>query len=420
MSRLFTRVLRRGRVLVGDVAGPPSIMDIGIDAAGRIGRLGAVLAGSGEEEIDLGGRLVVPGFVDVHQHLDKSRTIRRVENTDGTLRVAVRGYARYAAGASRDDIAERARRTAEACLARGTIAIRSHVNVDLETELRGIEALVDVRERLAGRVRLQLVAFVTGSGAGSQKTRELAEAALAAGAEVLGGAPAFAADPAALVDTLFDVAEQHDCSLDLHLDETTDPGHRHVAHVARRTRQRGFEGRVVASHCASLGAAPLDEIRPLLDELAAARVAVVALPAANLFLLGREASVLVPRGLTRVADLLAAGVQVACASDNIQDPFVPVGTGDLLEIARWTVLCGQLDPAAARSAFEMITATPAALMGQDRHGIREGAPADLVVADAEDPADLIASGPLERAVVVGGRLVAGRWGTSKGEQRCQP
>jgi cytosine deaminase len=132
------------------------------------------------------------------------------------------------------------------------------------------------------------------------------------------------------------------------------------------------------------------------------------LPAANLFLQGRDAGELPPRGLTRVRELIAAGVRVAAASDNIQDPFVPIGSGDLLEVARWTVAAGQLGLADLRAAFEMVSAAPAAILGLGASwGIRTGARADLMIADAEDIDDLVATGATDRAVLVGGRLVAG-------------
>jgi cytosine deaminase len=227
----------------------------------------------------------------------------------------------------------------------------------------------------------------------------------------VGGVPARAPDPPGFLDMLFDVATRRGCRLDLHVDETLEPRPRHLDGVIERTRALGLAGRVVASHCSLLGALDREEARPLLEGLTAAGIGVVTLPAANLFLQGREAPRLVPRGLTRVADLLAAGVPVACGSDNVQDPFVPVGSGDMLEIARWTILAGHLLADAPTTAFRMATATPARLMGLgDEYGIREGAWADLLVTDAEDVADLVRSGPLERAVFYHGRLVAGRLG----------
>jgi len=133
----------------------------------------------------------------------------------------------------------------------------------------------------------------------------------------------------------------------------------------------------------------------------------VTLPAANLFLQGRSATRLAPRGLTRVSALQAAGVTVAAGSDNIQDPFVPTGSGDLLEIARWALLAGHLGSNDLPRAYEMVTSAPAKLLGLDDHGIRAGARAELLITDAADGADLVASGPLARCVLVNGRVVAG-------------
>jgi cytosine/creatinine deaminase len=399
--------------VVADGARGPSALDVAIGADGRIARLGAALPEAGARVIDLGGRLVVPGLVDVHQHLDKSRIVREVPNPSGTLDGALDAFRRYAAGLTVEAMMRSARRTLEACLARGTVAIRSHANVDRELGGRAVEALVRLREESRDRIRLQVVAFLTSSGARSETAtaRAMLEAALDAGAEVVGGVPARAPDPPGFLDMLFDVATRRGCRLDLHVDETLEPRPRHLDGVIERTRALGLAGRVVASHCSLLGALDREEARPLLEGLTAAGIGVVTLPAANLFLQGREAPRLVPRGLTRVADLLAAGVPVACGSDNVQDPFVPVGSGDMLEIARWTILAGHLLADAPTTAFRMATATPARLMGLgDEYGIREGAWADLLVTDAEDVADLVRSGPLERAVFYHGRLVAGRLG----------
>jgi cytosine deaminase len=151
-----------------------------------------------------------------------------------------------------------------------------------------------------------------------------------------------------------------------------------------------------------------EEATRIITGLAEAGIAVVTLPAANLFLQGRETERLPPRGLTRVRELLDAGVPVAAASDNIQDPFIPIGSGDLLEIARWTIVAGHLGLTDLRTAFDMVSATPAAIIGLGNDwGIRPGARADLLITDADDTDDLVATGAKNRAVLVGGRLVAG-------------
>ena len=387
----------------------PEPLDILIDGGGRIAALEKDIADETALVVALDGRLVVPGLVDIHQHLDKSRTRSAVTNPSGTLGGASAGYAAFAASVKREDIVARADRTLAACAERGTVAIRSHTNVDPETGLRGVEAMLEVRERWRDRMTLQVVAHVT-----SGLTRRLADAeaylkgAIAAGVDAIGGVPAYSDQPLAFLDLVFRLAETSSLPIDLHIDEHLDPANVLFDALTERTRAHGMQGRVVAGHCSALSALPTDEALRIADGFAAAGIGVATLPAANLFLQGREAAALPPRGLTRVRELLDRGVPVATGSDNIQDPFVPTGTGDLLEIARWTLLAGHLGLPDLRRAFDMVSTVPAALMGlQSDWGIDVGARADLLIAPATDVDDLVASGPLQRIVLVGGRDVSG-------------
>ena len=194
----------------------------------------------------------------------------------------------------------------------------------------------------------------------------------------------------------------------MHIDEHLNAGSLLFDPLIERTRAHGMQGRVVASHSSALSALAPKEAQRIIEGLAAAGIGVITLPAANLFLQGRDADALPPRGLTRVRELHAAGVPVAAGSDNIQDPFVPTGSGDLLEIARWTLLAGHLGLNDLALAFDMVSRAPASIMGLgDDWGIREGARADLLITDADDHEDLVASGALQRTVMVGGRVVAG-------------
>jgi cytosine deaminase len=255
-----------------------------------------------------------------------------------------------------------------------------------------------------------VVAFITSSGLQipvDDAARLMAQA-LDAGADVVGGAPALAAQPLATIDMLFDLAVRRSRRLDLHVDESLDSEDRLLAHVALCAKRFGMAGRVVVGHCCSLSAMPPAMAAPLVEAVAEAGIGVVTLPASNLFLQGRGAPRLPPRGLTRVSDLLAAGVEVACAWDNIQDPFNPTGTGDLLEVCRWLFLAAHLPWDAASSLYAMAATVPAALMGLgDEFGVREGAWADLLILDAVDPTDAIMSGPLERTVLFHGRHLSG-------------
>jgi cytosine deaminase len=402
-------LLTQGRVLRTG-AKDPDRLDLAVGADGRIAALEPAIAPQAAEKVvDLAGKLVVPGLVDAHQHLDKSRTRRLVANPAATLAGASAAYRAFAAAATREDIMKRAERTLDICLAHGTVAIRNHTNIESESGLRAIEAMIELRERCRDRITLQVVAHLTGDAPRKlDAARQWLAAAIAAGADAIGGVPQYADEPLAFLDLLFEFAERTGLPLDMHVDEHLDRGRLLFGAIVERTRARGMQGRVTAGHCCGLSAAPPDAARRIVADLADAGIAVVTLPAANLFLQGRDAGELPPRGLTRVRELLAAGVRVAAASDNIQDPFVPIGSGDLLEVARWTLVAGQLGLADLRAAFDLVSAAPAAILGLGADwGIRVGARADLLIADAEDVDDLVATGATNRAVLVGGRLVAG-------------
>jgi cytosine/creatinine deaminase len=401
-------ILRGGRVLRFG-AKELETLDIRIGAGGRIEAIGASLATTDAAEVrEVGERMVVPGLVDMHQHLDKSRTRTLVSNPTGTLAGASEAYRAIAPGITPQQMMARALQTIDSCSAYGTVAIRSHTNIDPQTELRGIEAMIGVREKAANLMRVQIVAHVT-SGATSMlpESREWLRGAVALGVDVIGGVPAYSDQPIEFMKLLFDAAENSGLPLDMHIDEHLDETRVLFDSLIEMTRAYGMSGRVVAGHGSALSALAPNEAGRVIEALAKAGIGVVTLPAANLFLQGRDAQRLAPRGLTRVGDLLAAGVPVAAASDNIQDPFIPTGNGDLLEIARWTLLAGQLDPNDLRPAFEMVSAVPAGLMGLESDwGIRKGARADLLIADAASVEDLVAGGAVQRQTLIGGRMVA--------------
>jgi cytosine deaminase len=331
-----------------------------------------------------------------------------VSNPSGTLSGASAVYRALAPTITPDEMSARALRTVEACSAFGTVAIRSHTNIDPQSGVRGVEAMVALRERCAERMRVQIVAHVT-----SEATSMLVESeawlrtACDLGVDAIGGVPAFSDQPIAFMRLLFEMSQRSGLPLDMHIDEHLDGAKVLLNELAEMTRAYGMAGRVVAGHCSVLSAMPLDAALRTIDNLRDAGVGIVTLPAANLFLQGREADRLPPRGLTRVKQLLDAGAAVAAASDNVQDPFVPTGSGDLLEIARWTLLAGQLGLTDLRKAFDMVSAVPAKMMGLGNDwGVREGARADLLIARAGSVDDLVADGALERTVLVAGRVVA--------------
>ncbi|MGA2057383.1 MAG: amidohydrolase family protein [Bradyrhizobium sp.] len=400
-------ILRGGRVLRYGAA-TPEPLDVRIGSDGRIIDVGPSLPSGEAEVLSVAGHLVLPGLVDMHQHLDKSRTRALLDNPSGTLMGASAAYRALAPSITKEQMIARAKRTVEACSAHGTVAIRSHTNIDPQTGVRGVEAMVELRAQCAAFMRIQVVGHVT-SGATSMLPESDAwlRQAIDLGIDAIGGVPAFSSEPVALLKLLFDSAARSGLPLDMHIDEHLDAGKAMFSELARMTRAYGMAGRVVAGHSSALSAMPPDEAQRAIDELREAGVGIVTLPAANLFLQGRDADRLPPRGLTRVKELLAAGIPVAAASDNIQDPFVPTGSGDLLEIARWTLLAGHFGLGDLRQVFEMVSTVPAQMinLGAD-WGIRPGARADLLIARADTIDDLVAGGALERMVLVEGRVVS--------------
>ncbi|KKB84389.1 deaminase [Devosia limi DSM 17137] len=399
----IVRLLKGGRVL-RDQQTEPELLDILIGSDGRIEAIEANINPADVPMVDLSGALVVPGFCDAHQHLDKTGVLKSAANPSGTLQGAREAFARYARTAPPEDIARRARRTIAQCRARGTTAIRSHVNVDKDAGFHGLDALSQVRSEFGDSMRLQLVAFMVPHPNQDLDWLEANIDAAASRADAIGGTVAVAEDPERYLDILFAAADRHGLPVDLHLDEHLDPDRLHFDAVIERTEKYAMQGRVVIGHASALSAVPRAEFERISERIHRNDIGVITLPAANLYLQGRTYERLAPRGLTRVADFVRSGVTIATASDNIQDPFVPTGSGDMLEIARWTLLASHLHADNLDTVFTMITHAPARLMGYGQdYGMRTGARADLVIADCADVIDLVSRGPDRCVALVGGR-----------------
>lgn len=398
--------LTGGTVILED--GSQSVSDILVGADGRIIAVEPYLdTSSCGACVDITGMLVTAGFLDAHQHLDKTGVLRFTPNPSGTLQGARDAFAKYARTAGPDDIHKRATRTVERCLSRGTTGIRSHINVDKDAGFHGIETLAGIRDAEKDRITLQLVAFMTPHpGQDFDWLGKNIDGAVAL-ADAVGGTPAVSEDPPRYLDLIFSAAVKAGKPVDLHLDEHLKADVHLLDAALERVERFGMQGRTVFSHVSVLSALPRSDFQRIAERLLALDVGVVTLPAANLYLQGRDAEMLPPRGLTRVAELYRAGVTIATASDNIQDPFVPTGSGDMLEIARWTLLAGHLRGDELAAAHRMITTAPARLMGLGKeHGLKAGARADFAVTDCIDTDTLVAGGPDRAFVFSKGRLVS--------------
>jgi len=352
-------------------------------------------------DVDLTGHVLLPSFVEPHAHLDKALTAPRAHNVTGDLLGAIDAMRTLSLGMTVEEIAERADAAIRIQLAWGTTAIRTHVNVGGESGLRALDALIEVRERWRGTVDLQLVALVHNPLSG-QPGRDL-RTALRNGADVAGGCPHLDPEPDRAVAICLDAAGEAGVPLDLHTDETLDPGRLTLATMADLVRRTGFAHGVTASHCVSLGVQSETVQRTVSEAVAEAGIAVVALPQTNLFLQGREHPQATPRGLTAVGPLRRAGATLAAGGDNLRDPFHPLGRGDALEVATLMVTAGHLDPAAA---IDSVTAASRSALGLRPVTLSTGAPADLVAIAGTDLLDVLGAAPAARTVWKAGRVVA--------------
>jgi cytosine deaminase len=397
--------LRHARIAPeGDLA--DLVLDGGAITA--VAPAGGGVAPPGAAELDLAGRVVLPGFVDAHTHIDKCLIADRVVNRSGTLDEAVAAMMEAKRGFTHEDVQRRARRAIAMAVAAGTTAIRSHVDVDEASGFTGFEALLALRRELADVVTLQLAPMTRSDLVESAVARDRLRRCLELGADVIGGVPRPDGRGEEHIALLFRFAKEYDRDLDLHIDEKDEPTDLMLVPLARHTIREGYQGRVTAGHCCALASAPPAAAREIIALVRDAGIHVISLPAVNLHLMGRHDDRAVRRGVTRVRELLAAGVNVAYGSDNVRDSFTPFGSMDLLQAGLVLGLAGHLgDPEGLRSIVEMATVRPARIMFPGRGtGVAPGRAADLVVLDDTNFGEAILNQPPRWLVFKGGRLVA--------------
>lgn len=397
------------RVLVGGVGGDGSPLALRLDdSQGTVVAAGPWLEpAAGDEVVDCSGLVLLPPGAEPHVHLDKVGTIQHAPNPSGELMGAVRAWLAHAPSLTAADVTARAIEAIDRYVAGGTTAIRTHVNVHASIDLAVLQAILDLRDAVADRCDVQVVALITAPLAdGSDEARATwaqAERAMEMGADLVGAAPATDSDPAAAVRLLVDLATRWGRPIDLHIDEKLDPGARSLVAYATSVRQHGLGGRATAGHCVSLGQQPLAEQQETAALLADAGIAVVALPPTNLWLQGRSDPVATPRGVTAVRVLLDAGVVVCTGADNVEDPFCPLGRADLVDAARLLALTAHLTPA---EAWHAASVAGRAVLGLPRADLSVGSRADLLAIEGTDVGQALARASAHRVVFRAGREVA--------------
>ena len=373
--------------------------------AGRIARIGPPAAGTAAGAVDCQGRAVTPGLVEAHIHLDKALLSDRAPSAEGTLAEAIRVTAEAKRGFTVPDIRARARRVLDLAVRSGTTAMRSHVEVDPVVGLKGLEALLPLKREYAGAIDLQLCAFAQEGIVQAPGTAALLADALRQGADLVGGCPYNDTDAHAHIDTVFDLAVQFGVDADFHVDFADEPEHLHVRRICAETRRRGWQGRVAVGHLTEVAALPPAEQDAVAADLAASGVGVIVLPATDLYLMGRRDARNVRRGLAPVTRLLAAGVRMAAASNNVRNAFTPAGDAALPLMGYLLIVGAHLGSREQqRHALDMLTEHPAHILRLRDYGLREGARADLVVWDAVSPEEVVGRPARPRMVVKAGRV----------------
>ncbi len=377
----------------------------------RIVAIGPALPSpEGADIIDAEGWLLSPPFVDAHFHMDATLSygLPRV-NQSGTLLEGIKLWGELKPELTQEALVERAMSYCDWAVAKGLLAIRSHVDV-CDDRLLAVEALLHVRERVKPYLDLQLVAFPQDGILRSPTALDNLERALDMGVDVVGGIPHFErtmADGAESVRILCELAAERGLRVDMHCDESDDPLSRHIETLAFHTQRLGLHGRVTGSHLTSMHSMDNYYVSKLLPLIAEAGVHAIANPLINITLQGRHDTYPKRRGMTRVPELMAAGVNVGFGHDCVMDPWYSLGSADMLEVAQMGLHVAQMtSQAQMRACFDAVTVNSARILGLDDHGVEVGKAADLVLLQARDPIEAIRLRAQRLWVMRRGRVIA--------------
>lgn len=363
--------------------------DIGI-AGGRIRAIEPRLAADGEE-VECGGRLVGPGLIETHIHLDKAGIIDRCRSDRGDIEEAIQEVAKAKKAFTPEDVYERGKRTLERCILNGTTHMRTQLEVDPGIGLRGLEGIRPLIAEYRWAVDLQICIFPQEGLLNNPGTDELMMEALRSGGSVVGAAPYVDSDPHGQIERVFEMAREFDIDIDMHLDFGADPDDLDLLHVCNLTERFRYGGRVTIGHVTKLSNAPPEVFGNAARRMADAGVALIVLPATDLYLMGRQQTHGAMRGVTCSHKLIHHGVNCALSTNNVLNPFTPFGDCSLIRQANlYANICHVGVPADMRNCFDMVTTRSARLMNIDDYGLEVGKPADLVVLDAPRPEAAVA------------------------------
>jgi len=341
--------------------------------------------------LDLQGKLLLPGLIETHIHLDKACILSRCDLHAGTVHEAVEQTRQAKLAFTEQDIYQRGASVLDKAIVQGTTHMRTHVELDPQIGLQGFNAVRRLQKDYAWAITLEICVFPQEGMLNNPGTEALLRQALEQGAEVLGGCPYTDSSPLGQIERLFEMAVEYDCCLDFHLDFDLSPEEMTLPKVIEYTQQFGRQGRVTVGHVTKLSALPREQVVALGKQMAAAGVSITSLPATDLFLTGREHFHNRPRGLAPLACLDVCGVTCSLSSNNIANPFTPYGDASLVRQANLFANVSQLaTEAELLRCLAWISTESARLLRLENHGLTPGCRADFVVFNAVNAAAVVA------------------------------
>jgi cytosine deaminase len=340
---------------------------------------------------DAEGRLTCAGLVETHIHLEKSRIVDRCAPETGRAPMAMERVSAVKHTFTIEDAYRRAAQTLEGCIKFGATRMRPHVELDGGVELRTFEAVAALQRDYAWAIDLEICVFPQEGLTNNPRADALLVQALERGARVIGAAPNFDPDHAGQIHRVFDLAREYDVDIDMHLDSGNSPDDMDIALVCELTEKYQLGGRVAIGHGCKYSTMKVDAFHALATRIADAGVAVTSLPATDLFMQGRDQTDNVRRGVVDVNVLVEHGVNCSISTNNILNPFTPLGDCSLIRMANLQAnVCQISHPHRLRECFAMLTERSARLMNLKDYGIAVGNPADIVVIDALTPEQAVA------------------------------
>ncbi len=384
-------------------------VDIAIQE-GKIVEIAAGIEADTKQEIDAAGNLATPPFVDSHFHMDATLTYGQPRvNESGTLLEGIALWGELKPHLTVESIKERARKLCRWAIAKGTLAIRSHVDISDE-RLLAVQALLEIREEFRNYIDLQLVAFPQDGYLRHEDSQANMERALDMGVDVVGGIPHFERtmdEGARSVKLLCELAERRGLPVDMHCDESDDPLSRHVESLAYHTRRLGLEGRVTGSHLTSMHSMDNYYVSKLMPLMKEAGMHAVANPLINITLQGRHDTYPKRRGMTRVKELMAMGINVSFGHDCVMDPWYSFGSHDMLEVAHMGLHVAQMTGVAEmKRMFDAVTINGAKTLGLENYGLEPGCHGDVVILQASDVHEALRLRPVRLYVIRRGKIIS--------------